>query len=157
MGFETVIGTFRAIILLRLTNPKTLRFIKFGTVGFIGYLVNAFFLYFFAKMDFAEWAVWAASTELAIISNFTFNNLWTFKAEKIIGLGKLAFKFLQFNFTSAGALIIQTVAGTIGVAIFGAQYRQILLPFIILFMVLPYNYFMYNAVIWRTSKTSSKK
>ena len=157
MGFNTVIGTFKAIILLRLTDPKTLRFIKFGTVGFVGYLVNAFFLSFFAKIGFPEWAAWAASTELAIISNFTFNNLWTFKMEKITGLGKLTFKFLQFNFTSAGALIIQTVVGTIGVAIFGAQHRQILLPFIILFMVLPYNYFMYNAVIWKTSKTSSKK
>jgi len=157
MGLNTVIGTFKAIILLRLTDPKTLRFIKFGTVGFTGYLVNAFFLYLFAKIGFREWAAWAASTELAIISNFTFNNLWTFKMEKITGLGKLTFKFLQFNFTSAGALIIQTVVGTIGVAIFGAQHRQILLPFIILFMVLPYNYFMYNAVIWKTHKTSSKK
>ncbi len=157
MAFDNVIGTFLAIIMLRLTDPTTLRFIKFGTVGFVGYLVNAFFLYFFAKIGLAEWKAWAGSTELAIISNFTFNNLWTFKMEKITGLGKLTFKFLQFNFTSAGALIIQTVVGTIGVAIFGAQYRQILLPFIILFMVLPYNYFMYNAVIWKTHKTSSKK
>jgi len=152
MGFNTVIGTFKAIIFLRLTDPKTLRFIKFGTVGFVGYLVNAFFLYLFAKIGFREWAAWAASTELAIISNFTFNNLWTFKTEKITGLGKLSYKFFQFNLTSAGALIIQTVVGTIGVKFFGAQYRQILLPFIILFLVLPYNYFMYNAVIWRTWK-----
>jgi len=79
MGFNTVVGTFKAIIILRLTEPKTLRFLKFGTVGFIGYLVNAFFLYLFAKIGFREWATWAASTELAIISNFTFNNLWTFK------------------------------------------------------------------------------
>jgi len=152
MGFNTVIGTFKAIILLRLTDPKILRFIKFGTVGFIGYLVNAFFLFLFAKISFPEWAAWAASTELAIISNFTFNNLWTFKTEKITGVSKLGYKFFQFNLTSAGALIIQTVAGTIGVKIFGVQYRQILLPFIILFLVLPYNYFMYNAVIWKTWK-----
>ena len=152
MGFNTVIGTFKAIILLRLTDPKILRFIKFGTVGFIGYLVNAFFLFLFAKIGFPEWAAWAASTELAIISNFTFNNLWTFKTEKITGVSKLGYKFFQFNLTSAGALIIQTVAGTIGVKIFGVQYRQILLPFIILFLVLPYNYFMYNAVIWKTWK-----
>ena len=131
---------------------RSQRFLKFAIVGFIGYLVNAFFLYFFAKIGFPEWAAWAASTELAIISNFTFNNLWTFKTEKITGLGKLGYKFFQFNLTSAGALVIQTVAGTIGVGIFGAQYRQILLPFIILFMVLPYNYFMYNVVIWKTWK-----
>ena len=157
MGFSNAIGTFKAVIILRLTDPKILRFIKFGTVGFIGYLINAFFLYLFAKIGSPEWATWAASTELAIISNFTFNNLWTFKTEKITGVSKLGYKFFQFNLTSAGALIIQTVVGTIGVKIFGAQYRQLLLPFIILFMVLPYNYFMYNAVIWKTYKTSSKK
>ncbi len=152
MGFNTVIGTFKAIILLRLTDSKTLRFIKFGTVGFIGYLVNASFLQLFAKVGFPEWAAWAASTELAIISNFTLNNLWTFKKEKIIGLSKLAYKFFQFNLTSAGALGIQTGVGTLGVMIFGTEYRQILLPLIILFLVLPYNYFMYNVVIWKTWK-----
>jgi len=157
MGFNTVIGTFKAIIILRLTDQKTLHFIKFGTVGFIGYLVNAFFLYLFAKIGFREWAAWAGSTELAIISNFTFNNLWTFKTEKITGLGKLLYKFFQFNLTSAGALAIQTGVGTLGVTIFGSQYRQILLPIIILFLVLPYNYFMYNVVIWKRWKLSFLK
>lgn len=152
MGLNTVIATFKAIIILRLTEPKTLRFIKFGTVGFIGYVVNASFLSLFSKIGFQEWASWAASTELAIISNFTFNNLWTFKSDQISGGKKISLKFLQFNLTSAGALIIQTVVGTLGVIIFGAQYRQLLLPFIILFLVLPYNYFMYNAVIWKTGK-----
>lgn len=152
MGFDAVIGTFKAIFILRLTDPKTLRFIKFGTVGFIGYVVNASFLWFFTNINFREWVAWAASTELAIISNFIFNNLWTFKSDKISGGKKLSFKFLQFNLTSAGALIIQTVVGTVGVAVFGAQYRQLLLPFIILFLVLPYNYFMYNVVIWKTWK-----
>lgn len=146
---KDVLRTFVGVIKLRLTDPKTLHFIKFGTVGFTGYLVNAFFLYLFAKIGFREWAAWAGSTELAIISNFTFNNLWTFKTEKITGLGKLLYKFFQFNLTSAGALAIQTGVGTLGVAIFGPQYRQILLPIIILFLVLPYNYFMYNVVIWK--------
>jgi len=156
MGFSTIVGTFKAIIILRLTDPKTLRFIKFGTVGFIGYIVNASFLWLFTDINFREWAAWAASTELAIISNFTFNNLWTFKSDKISGSKKLSFKFLQFNLTSAGALLIQTVVGTVGVAIFGAQYRQLLLPFIILFLVLPYNYFMYNVFIWKTWKFGKK-
>ncbi len=154
---KDVFKTFFGVIKLRLTGPKILRFIKFGTVGFIGYLVNAFFLQLFAKIGFPEWAVWAASTELAIISNFTFNNLWTFKTEKITGAKKLGYKFFQFNLTSAGALIIQTGVGTLGVKIFGPQYRQLLLPFIILFLVLPYNYFMYNTVIWKTWKLSLLK
>lgn len=148
--------TLRVIFLLQLHNPKMQKFIKFGTVGFIGYLINASTLALFSRLGFAEWLAWGGSTELAIISNFTLNNLWTFKSDKISGLGKLAAKFLQFNLTSGGALIIQTVLGTIGVSIFGAQYRQLLLPVIIGFVIMPYNWLMYNLVIWRKKAPSSK-
>jgi len=145
--FETIIQTTK----IRLERSQ--KFIKFGIVGFIGYLVNASTLFLFASLlSFPEWLSWGLSTELAIISNFTWNNLWTFKSQKITGGGNLFKKFLQFNGTSAGALLIQTTAGTLGTKFFGSQSRQILLPFIILFLVLPYNYTMYNLVIWRKKK-----
>ena len=147
---KEMVATFKVAIILGIKDKQ--RFIKFGTVGFIGYLINAFFLSFFSRIGFPEWASWAASTELAIISNFTLNNIWTFKLEKIMGIGKILYKFLQFNLTSAGALIIQTTAGTLGVYLLGAQYRQLLLPIIVVFLVLPYNYLMYNLVIWKTWK-----
>ena len=84
--------------------------------------------------------------------------IWTFKADKITGFGKTIVKFLQFNLTSAGALVIQTLAGLavdaifgIGESpIFGISYRQLSLPLIIGLLVLPYNYFMYNVVIWKS-------
>jgi dolichol-phosphate mannosyltransferase len=147
---KEMIATFKVAIILGIKDKQ--RFIKFGVVGFAGYLVNAFGLWFFARLSFPEWAIWAAATEAAIINNFVFNNIWTFKKEKITGLNKWIKKFVQFNLTSAGALIIQTVFGTLGVGLFGSGSRQLLLPFIILFLVLPYNYFMYNAVIWKTWK-----
>jgi len=150
--FDTkeMIATFKVAIILGIKDKA--RFIKFGIVGFIGYLVNAFGLVFFAKVFGIEWAIWAAATEMAIISNFILNNIWTFKSEKIAGVGKLISKFVQFNLTSTGALVIQAVFGSLGVRFFGTGSRQIILPFIILFLVLPYNYFMYNAVIWKTWK-----
>lgn len=146
-----VFETIRQTTKIRLERSQ--QFFKFAVVGFIGYLINASTLYLFASvLNFAEWLSWGLSTEMAIISNFTWNNLWTFKEKRISGLGNILKKFLQFNGTSLGALLIQTFAGTIGTTIFGSQYRQLLLPFIIAFMVLPYNYFMYTKVIWRKSK-----
>lgn len=142
---------FLVVLKLRWFDDFTQKFLKFGTVGFVGYLVNAFFLSLFSKTWNIEWLSWLLSTELAIISNFTLNNLWTFKNQKIAGSALLG-KFFQFNFTSAGALLIQTIAGSVGVAVFGPSSRQILLPFIIVFLVLPYNWFMYNAVIWKNKK-----
>jgi len=150
--FDTkeMISTFKVAIILGIKDKQ--RFIKFGTVGFMGYVVNATALWFFTKQQFAGPLAWAFSTELAIINNFILNNIWTFKSEKIIGFKKLLYKFLQFNMTSGGALVIQTVFGSISDSVFGIQYRQLALPFIILVLVLPYNYFMYNAVIWKTWK-----
>jgi dolichol-phosphate mannosyltransferase len=150
-NFNEMVATFRLAIILGILDKK--RFIKFGIVGFVGYVVNALGLWFFSQQDhlLPEPVIWGLATEMAIISNFAFNNLWTFKNEQIKG-GRLFGKFFQFNLSSIGALIIQMVFGTLGVMTFGENSRQLLLPFIIVFLVLPYNYFMYNAVIWRTWK-----
>lgn len=146
---NTAKDVFRSVFLLRWNDPFTQKFLKFGTVGFIGYLVNASLLQFISNLSPLEWLAWLLSTEAAIISNFTLNNIWTFKADKIRGLVNITKKFLQFNFTSAGALLIQTIAGTVGVYFLGEQYRQLLLPIIIVFLVLPYNWIMYNKIIWK--------
>lgn len=147
---QEMISTFKLAIILGILDKK--RFIKFGTVGFIGYLVNALGLWFFSRYEnvLPEPAIWAFAVEFAIINNFLLNNFWTFNKEQIHGIQKWVLKFFQFNLTSMGALVIQTVVGSVGVSILGNEYRQLMLPFIIVFLVLPYNYFMYNAVIWRT-------
>ncbi len=147
---QEMISTFRVAIILGIKDKQ--RFIKFGTVGFVGYVINASTLWEFTNLNFPGSLAWALSTELAIISNFTLNNIWTFREERISGLTGIIKKFLQFNLTSLGALIIQTTLGVVSDSLFGTQYRQLALPVIIAFFVLPYNYFMYNAVIWKTWK-----
>ncbi len=136
------------VIKLRWFDPFTQKFLKFGTVGFVGYVVNAVGLAVVFNLTRIEWLAWLISTELAIISNFTWNNLWTFKADKITGLTMLVKKFAQFNFTSIGALLIQTVSGA-GLVYLTGLNRQLLLPFIIVFLVLPFNWTMYNRIIWK--------
>jgi dolichol-phosphate mannosyltransferase len=143
---------FRTVVLLRWHDPATQSFLKFGVVGFVGYLVNAISLALFARLGWSEWLIWLLSTELAIISNFTWNNLWTFAEKKFTHPLDLLRKFLQFNLTSAGALVIQTVMGNLLVNLFGSQYRQLYLPLIIVFLVLPYNWLMYNKIIWKAGK-----
>lgn len=149
-GIEGTLKTFWFVIKVRFIDLISSRFFKFGVVGFIGYLVTALSIFILSRTTLVEWGVWALATEFAIISNFTLNNLWTFKDVKISGTKQMVSKFLQFNFTSLGALLIQTVAGTIGVYFFGTNSRQLLLPFIVLFLVMPYNFILYNLVIWKT-------
>lgn len=154
-NWKEMVATFRLAIILGLKDKA--RFIKFGTVGFIGYLVNAITLRILTTAGSPGIIAWSVPVELSIISNFTLNNIWTFKRETIKGVKSVILKFLQFNGTSLGALLIQTVAGNIGDKVLGVGSRQILLPFIIVCLVLPYNYFMYNAVIWKTWKLPWEK
>jgi dolichol-phosphate mannosyltransferase len=149
-SLKEMVATYKVVLLLRFNASQ--RFIKFGLVGFLGFVVNAVGLVVFAKLGFTEALTWLLATEVAIISNFTWNNLWTFQDKIISGFGNLLKKFVQFNITSAGALVIQTVVGTILTGILGPQYRILILFFAVVFLVLPYNYFMYTAVIWRKKK-----
>jgi dolichol-phosphate mannosyltransferase len=136
---------------------RSQRFFKFAVVGFTGFIINAVGLEVFYRLGLSAGLAAACGAELSIISNFTFNNLWTFAKEKISGLGKTLWKFLQFNFTSAGAIIIQAlVVGGLS-RLFGPEYRQIYLVIAVGFFVIPYNYFMYTHVIWRVAGKKKPK
>lgn len=147
-SMEEMVSTFKVAILLRLRTSK--RFIKFGTVGFVGYVINASGLEIFYRLGLSPAIAAALGAELAIISNFTLNNLWTFKEKKITRGLKLLSKFLQFNLTSAGAVLLQAIVVGIGTNFFGDETRQIMLIVAIGFFVIPYNYTMYNVFIWKT-------
>ncbi len=147
---KEMISTFKVAIILGIKDK--IHFIKFATVGFIGFMINFLALRIFRGLGFPEIASWALSTELAIVSNFTLNNIWTFSESKISGVGKTVSKFLQFNLTSVGAIVIQSIFGPIGVKIVGARLDWLVLLFVVGVLVLPYNYAMYNIFIWKRWK-----
>ncbi len=154
-NWKETVSTFQVAIILGIKDKQKL--IKFGVVGFAGFIVNFFFLRLFRGLHFTETLSWLFSTELAIINNYIFNNLWTFSEQKIGGLKNTAFKFFQFNLTSAGALVIQSILGPLGTRLVGTQYDALVLAVIVIFVVLPYNYTLYNLVIWKTWKLPWQK
>ncbi len=151
----TIIEILIACIKTRLHNKDTIRFMKFAVVGFTGYIINAISLEYMQGVTNIEALSWAISTELAILSNFTFNNLWTFryycKDTSVSVFGRL----LRFNSSSIGGLIIQVVVGTLGVYLLGDQFRQIILVFTSFLIVPFYNWYMYNHIIWSKNKKPS--
>src|SRR5690606_14452812 len=74
---KEMIATFKVAIILGIRDKA--KFIKFGTVGFTGFVVNFIFLRLFRGLGLIETLSWALSTELAILNNYVFNNIWTFK------------------------------------------------------------------------------
>lgn len=144
--FKDILETFINATRIRAKRSKT--FVKFGIVGFIGYLINAIGLEVFYRMGFHPGIAASLAAEIAIISNFTWNNFWTFRIQKIKGW-RILWKFFQFNLTSLGAVIIQgLVVGGLTIP-FGEQWRQIYLIIAIGFFIIPYNYTMYNIFIWK--------
>lgn len=153
---------------LRWNDPLTQKILKFGTVGFIGYVVNAVTLEVFRRTGLSvmlaqkygylnallanpsSWAG-ALAAEAAIISNFLWNNFWTFADDKFVNPIKMVLKFLQFNLTSLGAVLIQFLVIGLATMLLGDTtiVRQIFLVIAIGFFVMPYNWLMYNLVIWR--------
>jgi dolichol-phosphate mannosyltransferase len=169
---KEMVATFKVAIILGIKDKQ--RFIKFGVVGFVGYLVNAISLEIFSGTAIvktlanlfqtvkgstlafvAEPSAWAAAlaAELAIINNFTFNNIWTFKEAKITKPLALIRKFLEFNLTSFGAIVIQFIIIGLMVTLRGDTrlIRQIGI-LVAMPLVLAFNYTMYNLVIWKTWK-----
>lgn len=144
------VTSLKVAIILGIKDKQKL--IKFAIVGGTGFVVNFLFLRVFRYLGLSELFVWIFATELAIVNNYIFNNIWTFKDSEIKGLKAMILKFLQFNLTSAGALIIQSIAGPIGTRLIGEKYDFIVLALVILLFVMPYNYLMYTKVIWKKKK-----
>lgn len=100
------------------------------------------------------------SIELAIVANFTLNNMWTF-ADRKLEKSKVLGKFLQFNLTSGGSILIQLLVNFLGERFIGLR-GLFVLPIIaltidtgILFAMtgivigLFWNFFAYNKFIWK--------
>lgn len=162
------------LLAVRLRVKYSERFFKFAAVGGIGFLINAIGLEVLRRMEvtvfiseyfrsisfpihiFFEPSAWAAALagEIAIFSNFNLDNLWTFRDVRVRAsrnpIHYLA-KFLEFNLTSIGAIIIQFLVVGLGVILFEdtTSTRMVFLVIAVGALIVPYNYTIYNIFIWK--------
>jgi dolichol-phosphate mannosyltransferase len=81
------------------------RIIKYGLVAVLGIFVNYFFLFLFYDVIGVYYLVAAGiAVEISILSNFIFNDLWTFK-DRMAGKKRMS-KFFRFNLLCLGGLVI---------------------------------------------------
>jgi dolichol-phosphate mannosyltransferase len=161
-----MLETLRTIFVLQMHNPKILKFFKFGIVGGVGFVINFFGLKLFnqiyknipVSIGVINFFANATAAELAIISNFIFNNLWTFSSEKITTVSELRSKFITFNVSSiVGGILVPSLIIGIGTQIFGDQYRSLFLVLAVFGFTLPYNWFIYNKFIWKAKAVVSSR
>ncbi len=134
-----------------LTNSS---FIKFAIVGGIGFILD--FAISYILIERVQTAVWLAtliSTESAIISNFFLNNYWSFSHKKLDNsMSSYLPNFLKFNLVASGSIIIQTLTVHFCSEIFGVQWWYVYKIIVIVFVVIPYSYLLYNRVIWKPKR-----
>lgn len=145
--FQYIRNVLAYVFISRVTQLRHGPFAKFAVVGTIGFIINTVILEFGVQKGLhPAWAS-ALGAECAILSNFIFNNRWTFGKNRIYGM-RIVPKFLQFNATSLGALLLQSGTVAAGVVLFGEQlYRLYYIVGVGFGMV--WNYTMYSRVIWR--------
>jgi dolichol-phosphate mannosyltransferase len=161
--------TLSYLVRLRIKDLIANRVFKFLVVGGMGTLIQLislqifrgilpeFQLVFLTKFILATFI----SIEIAIASNFLLNNAWTFKDKKL-DKSKMIPKFLQFNFTSGGSIIIQLIVNFLGEKFIGL-FNLFTLPIISItidtglvfaatgiIIGLFWNFFAYNKFIWKT-------
>jgi len=155
---DTAKDIFKTAVLLRWRDPFTQKFFKFGVVGGFGFIVNVVGAKLFKQVLITNTALTislvnslanAMAAELAIISNFIWNNLWTFSEEKITKFSRLISKFAAFNVSSVvtgivvPSFIIGVLTGLFGDYLF---FYQIIAIF---GLTVPLNWIVYNRLIWK--------
>ncbi|MFA6602989.1 MAG: glycosyltransferase [Candidatus Shapirobacteria bacterium] len=155
---KTAKDIFRVAFLLRRNDEFTKKFIKFGLVGGVGFVINLVGLNVFSRfltpvipaVGLRNSIANTLASELSIISNFTFNNAWTFKSQQITAITDIISKFVAFNLSSlvGGVLVPALIVGA-GTHFFGDQSKNIFLVIAILGFTIPYNWTVYNRVIWK--------
>ncbi len=157
IGSEYVKNLLIYLVSQTMVNPP--RFLKFLIVGGVGFVVQFISFRIFRNLGIRPSFATALSAEIAIGSNFILNNLWTFAERQITTLKNIIFKFLQFNFTSMGSLLIQAGISEAGTRLFGIKLLTQISQFNLfsddiylmvgILIGLIWNYTMYNLVIWR--------
>ena len=136
-----------------LINPP--QFLRFLIVGGIGFIVQFITFRLLRGADLRPALATALSAEVAIVSNFIWNNSWTFADQKIFTVKQILIKFFQFNLTSLGSIIIQAIISEIGTRTLGIRYLAFgintddVYLMIGILVGLFWNYTMYKLVIWK--------
>jgi dolichol-phosphate mannosyltransferase len=154
---DTTTEILVSCIKTRWHDPFIQKFLKFAVVGGVGFVINTVGARLFknilltptSNISLINGLCNALAAEIAIISNFFWNNLWTFAKEKITSVNQLISKFLTFNLSSViSGIVIPSVVISLLTTIFGDHL--FLYQVIAIFgLTIPLNWLIYNHIIWK--------
>lgn len=143
---------------LRQKFPKR-RFIRYAIVGFSGVFVDQAILYFlFSNIGLGLTTSKIIAAEVAIISNFIWNDAWTF-ADMVTNQKDRSSRFkrlLKFNTVCLLGLVIDVLLLNVFFNLIFGQSRPYLANLLAIGLVAIWNFWLNLKLNWRTSAISKK-
>lgn len=130
-------------------------FIKYAIVGATSAVIDFGLSFIFIELwKLKIWFATLMSVESSIIYNFLMNNFWSFSYKKIDSKIKHANikGFLKFNFLQSFLLLIQVLGLTALANLYGEEWWYIYKT-LLLAVIIPLSYFLYNKFIWKNKKS----
>ncbi|NMF58485.1 glycosyltransferase [Pseudanabaena yagii] len=132
------------------------RFLKFGIVGFSGVCVDMAILYLLSDASTLHWGLTRSkiiSSEVAVINNFLWNDLWTFSdiSSHQKGWRKRIKRFLKFNFICLFGMGLNLII--LNLLYNYAHINQYLANLIAIAIVTIWNFWFNLKLSWRVTQT----
>jgi dolichol-phosphate mannosyltransferase len=132
------------------------RFLKFGIVGFSGVFVDMAILYLLSDASTLHWGLTRSkiiSSEVAVINNFLWNDLWTFSdiSSHQKGWRKRIKRFLKFNFICLFGMSLNLII--LNLLYNYAHINQYLANLIAIAIVTIWNFWFNLKLSWRVTQT----
>lgn len=142
------------LIKLRFSLWPVTRFLRFGVVGFSGVFVDFGVFYLLRTVlgiGLTRSNIFAS--EIAIVNNFLWNDLWTFRdlSSSQQGNRKRLRRFLKFNLICLSGVIINTVIVNLLFNVF--QLNEYLAKLVAIAIVTFWNFWFNSKLSWRVTDT----
>jgi len=140
------------LIRLRLARFPVMRFFRFGLVGLSGVFVDLGVFYLLRdSLNLALTRSAMASAEVAIVNNFLWNDLWTFRdiTQQQRGKRQRLKRFLKFNLICLAGLILNVLIVNLLFNIFGVN--EYLAKLIAIVIVTFWNFWINLKLSWRVT------
>ncbi|WP_461865283.1 glycosyltransferase [Thermococcus sp.] len=106
LGKKTMLNYLKHVYRLMRWEGELDRLVKFMVVGLSGIIVNEAFLWLFVNIGMDKISANIPATEIAILNNFTWNDIWTFRDLKTKPLYK---RLLNFHIAALTGALVQWI------------------------------------------------
>ncbi len=166
IGPEYIKNTLLYLMKVRIKEILAMRVVKFAVVGAIGAMVQLIALQLW-RLIFSTKTTFVLANflaiETAVISNFIWSNLWTFKDRKL-KTSQIPLSFIKFNLSSAGSILIQSAIAYLTTVAIGLRpvFTLPIINYVIdtgvisaaigILIGMFWNFFAYSTFVWKKKK-----